>query len=127
MPLHNSASQMLFPALPVDRVLAVCSQGERVELAPGETIFAEGTANYPFCIVIEGRVRMTRRMKGEETLLVIHGPGHFLGEISILTGGSAIATARADGPATILRFSKDQFRRLIAECPELAEANREHA
>lgn len=118
--LHNPASQMLFPVLPVDRIREVCAHGDPVEFAPGETIFTEGTPNYPFCIVLEGRVRVTRRIFGQETLLVVHGPGQFTGEISILSGGRSIATARAEGHVKILRFSNEQLRKLIAECPELA-------
>ena len=119
--LHNPAEQTMFPTLPVDRIFQICTHGDKVDLAPGETIFAEGTENYPFCIVLEGRIRMTRRMHGQETLLVVHERGQFIGEISILTGGPALASARAEGPAKILRFSNAQFRRLIAECPELAD------
>jgi signal transduction histidine kinase len=118
--LHNPAEETMFPALPVERILKSCSEGDKVALSPGETIFTEGTENYPFCIVLSGRIRMTRRIAGVETLLVIHEPGQFIGEISILTGGPALATGRAEGPAEILRFSNDQFRHLIAECPELA-------
>jgi len=118
--LHNPASQTMFPTLPVDHILELCAHGDPVDVAPGEIIFEEGTANYPFCIVLEGQIRVTRRIGGQETLLVMHGPGQFTGEISMLTGGAAIATARAQGPARILRFSNEQFRKLIAECPELA-------
>lgn len=118
--LHNPAERTLFPTLPVDRIREMCAHGDPVDLAPGETIFVEGQKDYPFCIVLEGRIRITRRIFGQETLLVIHGPGQFTGEISILSGGRAIATARAEGAAKILSFSNEQLRRLIAECPELA-------
>jgi signal transduction histidine kinase len=39
----------------------------------------------------------------------------------MLTGAPAMATGRAQGTTRVVRFTNEQFRRMIAECPQLAE------
>ncbi|HVW85598.1 MAG TPA: cyclic nucleotide-binding domain-containing protein, partial [Bryobacteraceae bacterium] len=110
----------MFPRLPVEKIRELCGRGETVELRDGETTIVEGQTDYPFYVVLEGRIRVTKKSPAGEMLLVVHEPGQFTGEMSMLTGVPAIATGRAEGPAKVLRFSNAEFRMMIAECPELA-------
>ncbi len=119
--LHDPQEKSMFPRLSVERVRELCSGGEELDFADGETIFSEGLRNNPFFVVLEGLIRVTKRIAKEEILLVIHEPGEFTGEISLLIGDPAIATGRAEGPTRVLRFTNQQFRRMIADCPELAD------
>ncbi|MDE3195312.1 MAG: cyclic nucleotide-binding domain-containing protein [Acidobacteriota bacterium] len=118
--LHDPKHEAMFPRLPVEKIREMCQHGTEREFADGEMIFSEGQANYPFFLVLEGRVRVTKRAPAGEMLLTIHEPGQFAGEISMLTGAPAIATGKAEGPARLAIFSPDEFRLLLAECPDLA-------
>jgi signal transduction histidine kinase len=118
--LHDPNEESLFPRLTGDILQQVVEVGTEVELQDGDVLFREGDQNYQFFVVLEGEVRVTKETGAEETLLAVHEQGEFTGEISMLTGGSAIATARAEGKARALRIEPDAFRRLIADCPGVA-------
>ncbi len=86
----------------------------------GDRPVHRGTPDHDFFVILEGEVRATKLVRGEEQLLTVHGPGNFTGEISMLTGGLALATGRASGPCRVIRVAPDRFRRLIAEQPAVA-------
>jgi signal transduction histidine kinase len=118
--LHDPNETSLFPRL-TDEVLSHMREvGEEVETKAGDVLFAEGDYDYSLFVVLDGEIRVTKRVANEETLLAIHEPGEFSGEISMLTGGPAIATGTAVGKGRVLRLPPDQLRRLIAECQPVA-------
>jgi signal transduction histidine kinase len=118
--LHDPNEESLFPRLEGEALELIRAEGTEVEVAAGTVLFAEGSKDHDFFVVLEGEVRATKQVRGEEQLLAVHGPGHFTGEISMLTGGPAIATCRAAEPSRLLRVAPDRFRRLIAERPSVA-------
>jgi CRP-like cAMP-binding protein len=118
--LHDPNEESLFPKLAGDALELVREEGTELELEPGAVLFSEGNTDYNFFVVLEGEVRVTKRVGGEEQVLAIHGPGEFTGEISMLTGGPAIATGRSAGRSRVIRVAPDKFRRLVAECPSVA-------
>lgn len=118
--LHDPREQSLFPRLQGEVLQELVELGTELELEDGERLFREGDREYDFFVVLDGQVRITKRVGKEETLLTIHEPGEFTGEISMLTGGPAIANGYAEGPARVLRLDPDSFRRLMAECAPVA-------
>src|SRR5215208_8051660 len=118
--LHDPTSQTLFPNLDNEALERLKEHGTVIELADGDRLFAEGEADYPFWVVLEGEVRITKQVGLERTLLAVHGPGEFAGEISLLTGGATIASAHAAGPARVLRIDADVLRRIVGEPTPLA-------
>ena len=81
----------------------------------------EGDRDYNFYIILEGTVRVSKTTGNAKELLTTQQAGEFTGELSMLAGTPSVATATAQGPVRALRFTKPQFRRLIADCPELAD------
>jgi signal transduction histidine kinase len=120
MMLHDPKMESMFPRLPVEKIREMCARGQEMSFDDGQTIFAEGGAENAFFIVLEGRIRITKKIASEERLLVIHEAGQFTGDISLLMSAPFSATGRADGPTRVVRFSQDEFRLMIAECPQLA-------
>src|SRR5215203_1680672 len=118
--LHDPKETSLFPRLTEEALGHMQEVGEEVELQDGAVLFSEGDQDYQFFAVLEGEVRVTKKVGNEETLLAIHQPGEFTGEISMLTGEPAIATGRAAGKIRVLRLTTDKLRRLVAECPPVA-------
>jgi len=116
--LHDPNQITLFPKLSEAQLQQLAEQGREVELAAGDIIFAQGDPTYHFYVVLEGQIRVTKKVGAEEKLLTIHEPGQFTGDISILTGQPSIATARAIGKARVLEIKPEDFQRIIAECSE---------
>ena len=113
--LHDPNESSLFPRLAGDLLERVRQAGTEIEVPPGEVLFREGDQDYHLFVVLDGEVRVTKQVGTEETLLAVHEPGEFTGEISMLTGGPAIATGRSVGAVRLVRLAPDTFRRLIAE------------
>jgi signal transduction histidine kinase len=118
--LHDPNEQKLFPRLTGEVLHRLIEIGTEVELEPGDVLFRQGDENYQFFVVLDGEIRITSQVGQEEKLLAIHDPGEFTGEISMLTGGPAIATARSVAKSRVVRIEPDTFRRLVADCPPVA-------
>jgi signal transduction histidine kinase len=119
-PLHDPGDSTLFPTFSPEVVDDMKRRGTIEDVAEGGTLFTEGQTNYDFFVVLDGRIRITKTVSGEEQLLAIHHPGEFAGEIGILSGAPAIATGRAMEPAKVLRIPADTFRQMMSECTPLA-------
>ena len=119
--LHDPDQQSLFPKLPDAAVQQLRAYGTEVQLDTDALLFAEGEQDYHFWVVLDGEIRITKQVGNEEQLLVIHGPGEFTGEISMLTGAGSIATARASRPSHVLRIPLETFKRIAADGSPLAE------
>jgi signal transduction histidine kinase len=119
--LNDAIDTSLFPTFPPDVLEEVKREGIIRALEPEETLYVEGQGSYDFFVVLMGEVRITKRLGSEDQVLAVHRPGEFTGEISLLTGGPAVATARAVGPASVLQVKAEVFRRMVAQCTPLAK------
>ena len=120
--LHDPEERRLFPRFTAEQLELLAGYGERVTLPAGARLFAEGDAHQHFFVVLGGEVRITKTAGGEELLLAVHRAGEFSGELSILSGGPAIATGTAVGEVEALRIAVPRLRELIVSCPPVAEA-----
>ena len=111
--------EILYPILTTEQMHYLASKGKEVAYKAGDIVFAEGSLADAIHIILEGRVRITRKVGADETLIVIHEPGEFTGELSLLTGGLAVATGRAEGACRLLRIDANIFRQLLGQCSPL--------
>ena len=117
--MNATREDLLFPTLSDEQVGYLKTNGQEVDIADGDVVFAEGTLADYLYVVLEGRIRVTRKVGVEETLIAVHEPGEFTGELSLLTGGIAVATGRADGPGRVLKIDASTFRNLLGQCSPL--------
>jgi CRP/FNR family transcriptional regulator, cyclic AMP receptor protein len=80
----------------------------------GQIIFLEEeTGNYMY-MVLAGKVKVSKAgTGGRETILAIHRPGDFFGEMSLLDGKTAPATVSAMEDAKIISISGSDFHRYL--------------
>ena len=109
-----------FPVLTQDEIACLRPLGHEITLAADEAVFTEGQPEAEFYVVLEGAVKITRRIAGEEFVLTVHPAGGYTGALSMFAGTASIATGRAVGPARVLRLSADEFKNIIVTCPALA-------
>lgn len=116
--LHDPNEASLFPKLSDEELQRLSERGREVQLNPGDILFSQGDATYPFCVVLEGEIQITKQFGTEERVLTVHHHGDFTGEISMLTGCPASVTARALRYSRILEIEPDTFKRILAECSQ---------
>jgi CRP/FNR family transcriptional regulator, cyclic AMP receptor protein len=73
----------------------------------------EDTGNYMY-IVLAGKLKITKATAGgKETILAIHRPGDFFGEMALLDGKTSPATVSAMEDCRIAYISKHDFTTLL--------------
>jgi thioredoxin reductase (NADPH) len=89
--------------------------------AVGEVLQREGQVPRDFYVVVSGAIEVLLRIDGTEQVVRRHGPGRFLGELSLLTGQRMYYSARVAEAGELIEVGHDAFRRLIATEPELSD------
>lgn len=111
----------LFPKLSEEQLQQLSECGSEVQLDPGEVLFTEGDPTYDFYVVLEGGIKVTKKVGQEETVIVVHQRGEFTGELSMLTGAPSAASARAVGSSRVLRFEAQNFKNLVTTCTPMMD------
>jgi NTE family protein/lysophospholipid hydrolase len=111
----------LFDTLDPNVVRDLESELEMFMLYGSEVLFREGEAGDYFCIVVNGRVRVTRaRVRGEESRVAELGPGEIVGEMAVVTDEPRSATVVAVRDSQLARLTKAGFQRVMAKHPAWA-------
>jgi thioredoxin reductase (NADPH) len=101
--------------------LTAYSVAEDVEA--GTVLFQAGDNDYDLIVVQSGRVEVIREATSDAEAAVVatHGPGRFVGELSLLTGQVTYLSARAVEDSRVGRVSPTSFRQMMNEDPELSD------
>jgi thioredoxin reductase (NADPH) len=110
-----------FPRLSDEQILRLIPEGERRATEAGQILFHEGDAEYDFHVLLDGRVETRTGEEGEERIFAVHGPGRFLGELNLLTGGPSFLTAIALEEGEVLVVPAARLRELVAQDSELGD------
>jgi phosphoserine phosphatase RsbU/P len=112
----------LFEGLTTEEIENILRIGHVREYSTDTMLFNEGDPGDYFSIILEGQVDIIKFMgTPEERLLVVMGPGEFLGEMSLLHPDQK-RTAGARTRTTFRQFemTKEDFKMLLSEQPEVA-------
>jgi CRP-like cAMP-binding protein len=83
-----------YPRLSEEQIRVLGVHGERRAVQPGDVLFRDGDQWADFFVVLAGKVAIVEGYESaDERLLAVHGPGRFLGELSLLTGQAALYSA----------------------------------
>ena len=110
------------PTLDAAAVATLEGLGSRRRVTPGEYLFREGDPTYEFYVIISGAAEIVVQADGTEQVIVRHGPGRFLGELSLLTGQRVFVSARVVEPGEVLVLPREALRHVIATNPRLGDA-----
>lgn len=87
----------------------------------GETIFTEGEPCQGLYVVESGRIKIFKiSAGGREQVLAIDGPGASVAELPVFDDGNYPASATAVSSARLVFVSKQDFRALCLEHPQVA-------
>ena len=109
-----------FNMLPREALQLLAFSCERRQLKAGQSLFAAGEPADGAYFLLEGEIAMSA--DGEERRVA---PGALIGETALIIDVMRGAGARASADSTLLRISRDTFRRVLGEFP--ASAVKVHA
>jgi len=94
----------------------------RMELAAGETVFAQGDPATAFFLLVRGEIKVFKvTQQGRTATLRFVRPGDMFAE-SALSAERYPAHTECTAPSVLYRFAVDDFRALLLREPELAVA-----
>jgi thioredoxin reductase (NADPH) len=85
-------------------------------------LFRSGERDFPLAVVLSGEVEAYEARDGTELILATLGPRDFVGDVAMLNGTSALASARGKAAQSeILEIPAEQLRRALADLPGVGE------
>ncbi|WP_205629081.1 FAD-dependent oxidoreductase [Jiangella muralis] len=106
-----------FPRLTEEQLRRLSSIGERRAMTTGDVLFREGQPGNDLLVIVRGRVAVLDGDDDERRIVRVHGPGRFLGELSLLAGQVAFFTAVAVEDGELLALSRGRLRDAVAADP----------
>ena len=110
------ASVPLFEGLTKRQLKKLTANAEIVDYMAGASVVKEGDIGDSFFVMLSGQAKVT--VKGRTVNRSL--PGDHFGEISLLDGGPRTATVVTETPVTMLMLTRQQFRKTVADDPDLA-------
>jgi thioredoxin reductase (NADPH) len=114
-------AEQMFPTLSGGQMERIAARGRVRAVRPGDTLFASGDQNFPFFAIRSGQVEIVQTTKEQETVVAVHGAGQFTGEVTMLSGRAALATARVSQTGEVLELDRDALLSLIQTDSEISE------
>jgi len=105
-----------FAELDDREIASVAAAARPRRYAKDEVIFHEDERGDVFCLIREGRVKVTMiSPEGKEIILVILGPGDFFGEMALIDDEPRSATVVAIEPLEVMTIWRNDFLQLLSE------------
>ena len=117
----SSGAERMFPTLTPAQIKRIAAHGVLRSIRPGEVLIEAGARVVPFFVVTAGRVEAVRPSGKAETLVTIHEPGQFTGEVNMLSGRPALVRSRASESGEVIELDRDQLLALVQTDSELSE------
>jgi len=111
-----------FPRLTDAQIAQLAPVGERRLIQAGDLLFRAGDRGYDFFVVLAGKVATVADYgTPDQRLIAVHGPGRFLGEISLLTGQAAPFAAVVVDPGEVLAVPPERLKDAATQDPALGD------
>jgi thioredoxin reductase (NADPH) len=112
-----------YPRLSDEQILLLSRYGERERLARGTMLFCEGDRDCGVFVLLDGKVQVLQENdpEGESRVIAVHGPGRFVGDLSMLTGQAVYVTAVAQTDVEVLELSFDRLKEAVTQDQSLGD------
>ena len=113
---YRDTESIAFPKLDDYQLSLLEPLGVRRKIRNGEVIVKAGQREFPMALVVSGELEVYESRDGVEQILSTPGPRNFVGEVSMLTGTSAIANVRGKAEESeILLIPAAELKRALAD------------
>jgi thioredoxin reductase (NADPH) len=110
-----------YPVLREDQIEVLKSYGQTRETEAGQVLFVAGDSSNDFFVVLEGEVEVIDDFAGEVRSLGVFRPGHFLGDLHMLTGQGVPLSAVVHEGGGLLALPREQLKKVVTEEPDLSD------
>jgi thioredoxin reductase (NADPH) len=119
---YRDTEYIAFPKLD-DRQLAMLEPlGVRRIVRRGELVFKAGQRDLGLTVTLRGELEAFESRDGQEQILATSGPRDFIGDVAMLMGTAALASARGKAEESeILEVPAARLRQALAELPGVSE------
>jgi thioredoxin reductase (NADPH) len=118
---QSSGMERMFPTLTPAQIKRIAVHGRVRATRSGEVLIEAGAQAVPFFVVTKGQVDILLPSGSSETLVAVHGPGQFTGEVNMLSGRPALVRARVNEPGEVIELDRERFLTLVQTDSELSE------
>lgn len=113
----------LFDDLPRDAFVALVNKLSYRRFGPGETIIQEGDPGRSFFVIVEGKVRVFKKLAdGQDLQLAELGEGAFFGEMALLSGAARTAHVAALEDTELLEVTDVVLHEIVEKHPSVASS-----
>jgi thioredoxin reductase (NADPH) len=117
----STDQDIAFPTLNEAQIQALMPRGKVRRVAAGEVLWSEGDRGFNFFVILDGEMEIIDPTGDAPRRVVVHGPGHFTGDVDMLTGRVALITSRMLTDGEVLELDVAALRRVVGELPEVSE------
>jgi thioredoxin reductase (NADPH) len=116
----SSSHPIAFPVLDKSDLAALHPLATSCSFDDGQIVFRAGQADLDLFIVESGGIEIVNP-SDDNRHVVTHGPGHFAGDIDLLTRRPVVVTGIARGPTRLLRVPGPRLREMLNKLPHVSE------
>src|SRR3954467_2482448 len=119
---YRETERIAFPKLDDGQIAMLEPLGSRRTVRRGELVFRAGQRDMGLVVILSGELEVFESREGQEQILATSGPRNFIGDLAMLMGTAALATARGKAEQTeILEVPASRIREALAELPGVSE------
>jgi thioredoxin reductase (NADPH) len=120
LPVRARADHV-FPTLTPAQIDRIAPHGQVRPITKGEILVEAGEPVVPFFVVTAGAIEVVRAAGDIDTIVAVHGPGQFSGEVNMISGRRALLRSRVRESGTVIRLDREQMVALVQTDAELSE------
>lgn len=111
----------MFPMLTSAQIARIATYGQRRAIQQGEVLVEAGAEVVPFFVLTQGQIEIVRPIGASETLVAVHEPGQFTGEIQMLSGRRSLVRARVSKAGEAIELNRERLLALVQTDSEISE------
>ena len=111
----------MYPTLSDAQIERIRAVGHERAMHAGEIVFEQGEESTKFFVVLDGEIEVVHPYGDLEHPVVVHGPGQFTGELTVLAGRRSLVRGRATRATRVLELDRGALRTIVATDSEISE------
>ncbi len=121
IPLTRSHVDKIFPKLTLAQISRIAAIGHSRMVQPAEVLVEQGKSVVPFFVIVSGEIEIVQPSLIAETLITVHGPNEFTGDVNMLSGRRTIVRMRVIKPSEVIELDRKHMMDLVQTDSELGD------